>query len=224
MPRPRYDVFIQQLVRDLKPVRPIPRLRWITAAVICVWAATTAFAALVLGVEAPRTEGRLLLGLVALYTGLGTAGVAGVVAALAAAIPGREGLTRRAAMTAALALALAAGVATGILRDSPLVEAAAPPIAALRCLAVACLVASLPAIGVIGFGAHARTFRPLVLTLAAAAGTAALGGIAAKTTCPYGDLRHLMLGHVLAPAAGALLLTLPLLLALRRLQLRGGNL
>ncbi|MEN8160233.1 MAG: hypothetical protein ABFS41_09195 [Myxococcota bacterium] len=210
---------IQELARGLTPVRPVPRLRWVTLAVIGLWAATSWVAAAWLGFEL-RTEGTLRTGLLAIYAGLGVSGVAGVAAALAASIPGREALCRNALGVAAGALALAAGVATGVLWDSPLVNAPAPDATALRCLALACAVAALPAVAVIGFGAWTHTFRPLVVVLAAAAGTAALGGIAAKTSCPYGDLRHLVLGHLLAPAAGALLLTLPLFLALHRLRLR----
>lgn len=222
MPQVPNHLLIQQLAQSLTPVRPVPRLRWITLAVVGLWLATSGVAALWLGFE-PGTEGTLGTGLFAIYAGLGASGVAGVVAALSASIPGREGLSRAALFAATGALALAAGVATGVLWDSPLLTAAAPAATALRCLTLACAVAALPALSVIGFGAWTRTFRPLVVVLAAAAGTAALGGIAAKTSCPYGDLRHLMLGHLLAPAAGALLLTLPLFFTLHRMLTRSSE-
>jgi hypothetical protein len=220
MPQVPNDLLIQQLTQGLTPVRPVPRLRWITLAVVGLWLATSGVAALWLGFE-PGTEGTLGTGLFAIYAGLGASGVAGVVAALSASIPGREGLSRAALFAATGALALAAGVATGVLWNSPLLTTAAAT--ALRCLTLACAVAALPALSVIGFGAWTRTFRPLVVVLASAAGTAALGGIAAKTSCPYGDLRHLMLGHLLAPAAGALLLTLPLFFTLQRLLTRSSE-
>jgi hypothetical protein len=213
------ELLIQRLAQSLTPVRPVPPLRWITLAVLGLWLATSGVAAVWLGFEL-RTEGTLRTGLFAIYLGLGASGVAGIVAALSASLPGREALSRGALFAAAGALALAAGVASGVLWESPLLGAPAPAASALRCLALACAVAVLPALAVIGFGAWTRPFRPLVVVLAAAAGTAALGGIAAKTSCPYGDLRHLLLGHLLAPAAGALLLTIPLLFTLHRLRNR----
>ena len=219
MPQLPNELLIQRLAQSLTPVRPVPRLRWITLAVVSLSVGASGVASVWLGFEL-RTEGTLRTGLFAIYAGLGLSGVAGVVAALSASIPGREGLSRNALFAATGALALAAGVATGVLWDSPGLNAPAPAAAALRCLALACAVAVLPAVAVIGFGAWTRTFRPLVVVLAAAAGTAALGGIAAKTSCPYGDLRHLMLGHLLAPAAGALLLTVPLFFTLHRLLTR----
>ncbi len=220
MPQPRNERLIRELAQRLTPVRPVPRLRWVTLGVVGLWIATSLTASAWLGLEL-RTEGTLRTGLFAIYAGLGLAGVAGVLAALAASIPGREAQSRNALLAGAGALALAAGVATGVLWDSPLVNVPAPAAAAMRCLALAGAVAALPALAVIGFGAWTHTLRPLVVVLAAAAGTAALGGIAAKTSCPYGDLRHLVLGHLLAPAVGALLLTIPLLLTLHRLLLRG---
>ncbi len=47
-----------------------------------------------------------------------------------------------------------------------------------------------------------------------------LGALAAKAACPVDGLRHVVLGHAMAPLAGAVLLALPLL-GLRRLLRRG---
>ncbi len=65
-------------------------------------------------------------------------------------------------------------------------------------------------------GGRAAPYRPIVLVLAAAAGTAALGAITAEASCPHPEMRHLLVAHALAPVVGVLLLTLPLLVALRR--------
>jgi hypothetical protein len=70
---------------------------------------------------------------------------------------------------------------------------------------------------VVWFAGRAAPFRPVVLVLAAAAGTAALGAITAQASCHHWEMRHLLVGHALAPAVGVLLLTLPLLVALKRL-------
>jgi hypothetical protein len=115
-----------------------------------------------------------------------------------------------------LAFAAAAGVGTLLLAASPASGVDAPTRADLGCLLNACAVAVLPSFGVIWFAGRTAPHRPLVLVLAAAAGTAALGAATAQTVCAVADARHLLVGHVLGPAAGALVLTLPLLFALRR--------
>ena len=155
-----------------------------------------------------------------MYLGLGAAGVGGICAAVASAIPGREPATRFALGVSIGGLAGAAGFGTLLVLESPLLEARMPAAHDWSCLLVALAVAALPAIGVILVARRAAPFRPLVLSLAAAAGTAALGSIAAQASCAAGDPVHLLLGHVLAPAAGVLVLTLPLLAALRRLRVR----
>ncbi|MEN8185237.1 MAG: hypothetical protein ABFS46_22160, partial [Myxococcota bacterium] len=53
--------------------------------------------------------------------------------------------------------------------------------------------------------------RPGLAVWVAAAGAVGLGALAAQASCPLGGLRHLMLGHALAPIVGGLLLTFPLL-------------
>lgn len=93
----------------------------------------------------------------------------------------------------------------------------------LHCLLVACAVGLLPALGVVAFAGRAAPHRPLVLAVAAAAGAVALGTVAAQASCPYADLRHLLMGHALAPALGALLLVLPLLVALHRTERAAGD-
>ena len=87
----------------------------------------------------------------------------------------------------------------------------------LGCLLEATALSTLPSIGVVLFAGRAAPFRPLVLVLAAAAGAAALGAVITQAACAMPDFRHLMIGHVLAPIAGVAVLTLPLLIVLKRL-------
>jgi hypothetical protein len=88
----------------------------------------------------------------------------------------------------------------------------------VSCLAAAMLIGLLPAVAVIWFAGRSEPLRPALLALVAATGAAALGAITAYGSCTHCDMRHLMVAHALAPAFGALLLTLPLLVALSRLR------
>ncbi len=214
----RSNLLIAELVADLRPVRPIPSLRTAVGGILGVWLAAAAVS-LFLNDFSPERIGGFAgwIGPGGVFTGLGMMGLGGVVAALALAAPGRERAARGGALFAMLGLGLSAGIGTylvingqnGVLQNGS-------GIADLTCLLIACAVAAVPAVGVTMLAGRAAPFRPLVLVIAAAAGTAAWGAVTAQATCPYGGLRHLMVGHLMAPAIGALLLSLPLLFVLRR--------
>ena len=215
---------IRALGEDLQPVEPIPRLRkalaWVLAAWVGVVLASWAWAGLRPGgLTAMYSEGSIVF----VVAALAAVGAAGWVAALAAAVPGREGLAWRAFLVGALSAAAAAGFGTFLIVAAPGHGPGAPVAAHVSCLVRACGVGLLPALVLAGFAARAAPYRPLVVVLGAAAGAAALGAVAAQATCPFGDPIHLMLGHILAPVAGALVLTFPLLVAMRRLPRRTGE-
>jgi hypothetical protein len=206
---------IRALARDLHPVHPIPRIRTVTAGVIALWFAVAALGLTVLGLRPDLAEATIgARGVAAVFAGLGLAGLGGVVAALAMGVPGREVLARGALAVAILGMLVAAGVGTVLVAMNPVKEATFT--GDLACLSVAILVGLLPAVGVVWFAGRAAPLRPVILVLAAAAGTAALGAIAAQASCPHSEMRHLMVGHALAPAVGVLVLILPLLVALKR--------
>lgn len=213
----RSDELVQELVADLEPVRPIPALGTAVAGVVGIWLAV---AVLGLSLKGLRPDGlgsfMVLLGPGGIFAGLGMMGAGGIVAGIALGIPGREGTARLAVLFSMLGLGLGAGVGTYLFVQSPSAGMQGDGMTDLTCLLVACGVALLPSVGVAILAGRAAPFRPLVLVIAAAAGAAALGAVTAQAICPYDGLRHLMLGHLLAPAAGALLLSLPLLFVLRR--------
>jgi hypothetical protein len=79
------------------------------------------------------------------------------------------------------------------------------------------LTLALPAAVVgLAFVLRGAPARPLACLAAAAAGAAALGGFATHVTCMQFDPTHLILGHALVPAIGALLLALPVWALCRR--------
>lgn len=211
------EALIRELAGDLDPVRPIPRIRTVTAGVIALWFAAAATGFAVLGLRPDLAEAMIgAPGVAAVFAGLGLAGLGGVVASLAMGVPGREVLARTALALAILGMLIAAGIGTLLFAMSPVAEARVPWSADLACLAVAILVGLLPAVGVVWFAGQASPFRPVIAVLAAAAGTAALGAATAQASCPHSEMRHLLVAHALAPAFGVLLLTLPLLVALKR--------
>lgn len=214
--RDRSSELIRELARDAEPVRRIPRIRTVALLVLGVWIAVASAGALLKGVRPGLPEVLLMdWGVAAVFGGLLGAGIGGLVAALAMGVPGREALARFGLLGSGLCMAIAAGVGTLLFLENPSAPTA-PYQADLSCLLTACVVAALPALGIVWFGGRAAPHRPVVLVLAAAAAAAALGAASAQASCPYADFRHLMMGHVLAPVASALLLTLPLLVALRR--------
>jgi hypothetical protein len=208
---------IRELVRDAAPVQPLPRMRFVAASVLLLWLALGVIGVALKGL-APTFWETLAMPVSAggIFAALFVAGVGGVIAALALAVPGRESLARAGFAVGAGGVLLAAGVGIALLMRSPLVEWRTPDLHDVVCLALALAVGLAPALALGWFAGRAAPFRPLVIALAAGAGAAALGGSVAQATCPASDPWHLLFGHVLVPAAGAFVLTLPLLVAIRR--------
>ncbi len=218
------EELIRDLAADLSPVKPIPRIRSVVAGLVGLWLAIAGLGFLVMG-KTPDLMGNLLQpdGTAIVFGGLMLAGLGGLVSSLAMGVPGRESTARTALWVAILGIGVAAGMGSVLFLRSPGSPIPHSGMTDLFCLSLAVGVSLLPALGVAAFAARATPVRPLVLVVAGAAATAALGAISAQATCTYKDPRHLMLGHVLAPAVGALLLSLPLLVALRRFGRGSGS-
>lgn len=221
--RPQHDgtqSVIDALSRNLVPVRPIPRLRTALVGLSGVWA-VVAGAGLWLHGLRPDLLSALLTshGAAAVFAGLALVAAGGTLASLAMAVPGREPLAWSGLVLACLGLAAAAGLGT-------LLAAAHSGAAPLRthagCLVTAGVLALPPAVALVWFSGRAAVYRPLLAMVAAAAGTAAFGAVVAQAGCAQQAAVHLLLGHALAPVFGVLVLTAPLLLALRRLRRPGG--
>jgi hypothetical protein len=187
--------------------------------VIALWFAVAAIGISLLGLRPDLAESTIgVRGVALVFAGLGLAGLGGVLTALATGVPGREVLARGALALTIFGMVIAAAVGALLFAVNPVGGERVTLTGDLACLAVAMLVGLLPAVGVVWFAGRAAPFRPVIAVLAAAAGTVALGAIAAQASCPHSEMRHLMVAHALAPAVGVLLLTLPLLMALRRFR------
>ncbi len=212
---PSHDL-IDSLTEDLRPVKPLPPLRFVIAGVILLWLLVAAVGVPWLGARPDLSTSLFGGGSVSVvFLALTASGASGLVAALALGIPGRERLVRYSMLVAISGMAVAAGLGTVLFVQSPV--AVAPWKADVRCLMEALALGLLPALGVIAFAGRAAPYRPLVLTVAAAAGAASLGSVAAQAACAMPDFRHLLMGHVLGPVAAAMVLSLPLLFVLRQM-------
>ncbi|MCP3985038.1 MAG: DUF1109 domain-containing protein [bacterium] len=214
----RSEDLIRELARELEPVQPLPPLRFVVGGLLGLWALVAAVGVAVLGSRPDLAQAWLGRGGVAfVFGGLGLAGVAGLAASVALGVPGRERLVRLALLAAGVGMVLAAGGGSLLFLESAMPWNGGGFRADLDCLAVALVVGIFPGLGVVAFAGRAAAFRPVVLVVAAAASAAALGTIVAQASCPMVNLRHLLMGHALAPAVGVLVLSVPLLVALRRI-------
>lgn len=199
---------IGRLTRELRPVRRVTPIR-----VGWLWALAAGLAGAALG-GGLRADWAVRLAGVgpfpAVALGLALAAAGGMAAGLASAVPGREtaarsggGLVAGGLGLAVLALAAAALVAGG---GAALWNAPPPGAADLRCLVRALLLA-LPPAGALGLWVvRAVPLRPGASAALVGAGSGALGALAVHFACPADALRHVLLGHVLAPVCAALLL------------------
>ena len=211
--------WLNELVRDLKPVHRIPSLRTIGAGVVAVWLASIAVEWAVGGI-APEF-GPVALGgdpgFLVVLAGLGIAAVGVTLGALASAVPGREDEARLAMRSglAGLALACAGGVWATLDGGPATLELALGD--SVSCLVRASLLGLAPAIITCAFLSHTCTRRPYAGAGASVLGAVALGAILVHATCRAEDPLHMLLGHSLAPLWVVLAVTLPLGFAIGRL-------
>jgi hypothetical protein len=213
---------IEQLARDLEPVRRVPRLQHGVLAVGSLAAVSGALALILGGFRAdlPRLVAQSLPYNV-LLASLALVGASGVLAVLAASIPGREVLARASLSVAVAALltALGSAVAQLGLAASPL-PAEAGLFYDAACLAHSCGVALLPACAGVALVSRGAPFRPLAIVAGTAAASVGAGAMFVHLSCDCDGLRHLLVSHAGAPLLGGLLLTLPLYAAFIRLRRR----
>jgi len=210
---------VRELARDLSPVERIARLRVGALRVLGLWAFVTLAAVASRGVTGNLTDpARMLGGFGAVLVGLWLVGFGGVVAALAASVPGRGALARAGAVLLAVGALAALGLGALLLPGDPSPAGPATLRSDVACLLMASLVAVLPALGALLYVVQAAPQRPMSILLAVGAGSVALGAFTTQLGCPDVAIRHLLVSHGLSPAFGALLFLLPLWLGFRRLR------
>ncbi len=209
---------IDRLARDLAPVKPIPRLRAALVGIVALWILVGGVALAIRGL--PENLAHVLATNVAfdlVLAGLVLTGVGGLVWALAASVPGREGPANWGRFFAFSGVVLGAGLGGFAIRG----EIAAPssPFASdMICLGWSGLIALIPGVAAVAYVARAfPTHRGWILA-AGAAGATALGAIIVHLSCPYMGFRHLLFAHALAPAIVAIVVTIPMLAVMRILE------
>ncbi len=216
MSAPTTEDRIRELVRDLRPVRRIPRLRSVFGAAVAFVVVATALLAGLGGPglrSLPEPAARLpylcvLVGLIGSMSGA-------LVGGLAAVVPGRARVARRSFWWAGAGLALATFVAVAGMIAQGHGGLAATWASAWHCVVRAFVLALGPL--VLAFLFIRRTASPHVVPAIAFVlwGAVALGAAAVHGTCASDEPGHWLLGHALPPLAAVLVLTLPLALLLR---------
>lgn len=212
------DRLIASLVRQLEPVRPLPRLRLAFAVILAVWA--TLLGAVVWAHEGP-------LGIRALFDdgvylgsalGLALAALGATVSALAAGVPGRERV-ETGGMGVAL-FGLVAAAAACLLGMETLREMVASPHVGVdrMCLQEGALLSLLPGGVILSFLVRGWAMHPLRAAAVALLASGALGGLIVHASCGLLEPRHLLLGHLGVPLVFVVLGLYPLAVILRRIR------
>lgn len=206
MTRRSSEALLRELAADLRPVRPIPRLRSAVAAIAvlaCVGAAA------VLGRRGLRPDLPPVVTGDAIYdaVAIGMTAIASgaLLAGVAACVPGRETAVSRAGRVA-IHGAVLAFVVTPIGVVFAQHQALRPPGAAdLACLASGLGASALAAAASLGFARWAAPRSLAIAAASAAAGAGAIGAIAVHVVCPSLEASHWLWGHAGVPAVAALL-------------------
>jgi hypothetical protein len=196
--RPSSEQLIEQLSRDLAPVRPVPPLRAVGLALVGVWLAGVALSHWLGGAGLRLTDpgsraDPLFLGV---FLGLGLAGAGGCLAAVARAVPGCERLARAGLTT--LGVGFFAALCIGVLAwlRSP---TGTSPAGVAACTAHAAVLALAPAALAFAWLARAWEPRPTLGAWVAGLAAAALGASAVHAACLQGEALHVLLGHAVGP-------------------------
>jgi len=203
---------VQQLVRNLAPVKPIARLRVGAAAVVALWLAAAVATAWTSGAW-PRFGDAAFwsdpLG-VAILFGLVAVAVGAVVSALADAVPGREPLAGAGRLVAGAAAVWLIGCGLWAVGGGGRESAASLVAASASCLAHAVVLAIPAALAASLYLSRGAPQHRLIASGVAATGAAALGALVVHATCNLTGGFHLLLGHCLTPIFAGLLFALPL--------------
>jgi hypothetical protein len=213
---------LRALVRELKPVRPIPPLRVGVAAATGIWLGLLGVLALSGMLEtrpwrhSDWSDPAFLLVLV----GLALLGFGSTIAALASVVPGRDRATRIGLGVGALGILIALTSNRLWISLGDLVMSREELAACMECLSHATGLGALTALTTCVFVGYGFLRRPNASAALALVGSVAFGAIVVHTSCLATSPVHLLVSHVLAPTIAAGILTLPTGWALRLLAER----
>jgi hypothetical protein len=204
------ESLVAALTRDLVPVRPLPKLRTVLAAIGIGWLGASLLAALVL---APGWGGpSAALGIApfgAALAGLALAAAGALVAGLAGSVPGRDHARATGERVLAAGISLCGLGTMAAFLVAPGLES--PGEHCLECLTRSGGLALLPALVATLYVARGANHRLLRSCLLAAVGCGALGAISVQLACLVDGGKHLLIGHMLAPLVVGIVLGVPML-------------
>ncbi len=203
---------VQQLVRNLSPVKPIARLRVAAGGIVALWVAAAVATAWMTGAWPRIGEAAFWLDpiTVTILLGLVVVAAGAVVAALASAVPGREPLARAGQLAAGIAAVWLIGCGLWAVAGGERESAASLFGGSASCLVHALVLAIPAALAASFYLSRGAPQNRLIASGVAAAGAAGLGALAVHATCSVAGGFHLLLGHCLTPMIGGLVFALPL--------------
>ncbi len=215
------ESLLQELVRDLRPVRRVPSMALSLAAVVGLAAGVGLVVFQVDGVRPDLGYAiRSNLVFAGVLIGLALAALGGAAAGLAGGVPGRQAMLRAAGSVAVAGLSgavLLASLALGSVGS----QTWSPVSTDFDCFWRALLFAGLPTLAMVAFLVRAWVSHPMRAAVATLIGGVALGAVVAHLSCPYAfsGARHVLVGHTSVALAALLVGTLPLAALLRRMSL-----
>jgi hypothetical protein len=207
MPERSTETLLQELSRDLAPVKPLPSLRVTACVLACVFALGVALSG-ALGLPLPGLAPgvpwastaflAVALGLVALALG-------GLTAGLAGSIPGRGALEQAGRRLAWAGLGICAAAALVWCLTPGALRTEVPLSATWMFFARAGALAALPALAASIYLARADEHRLRMGAVWLWLGAVALGASAVHASCSAGGAPHILLGHLVEPLVAAAL-------------------
>ena len=209
---------ISELVENLEPVRPVPRLRSGFAIILSIWATILG---VVLWIQDHEMGASSLLSnrvYLASFLGLLVASWGGTASALASGEPGRERFEIGGMGLALLGLTVAAvACLVGIEGLAPTAPPM-PPGANGMCLQQGVFLSLLPGGVILSFMSRGWVTHPIRAALMGLAAAGALGAAIIHLSCDVLGAEHLLMGHLGVPLVLVLLGLYPLGVLLRRLR------
>lgn len=212
------DRLISDLVDDLEPVSPLPRLRMAFAIILALWTA-------MLGIVLWAKEGDA--GVQSLFVnwiyfgsflGLLVASFGGTSSALAAGIPGRERVEIGGMLVSLVGLLAAAAACLVGIYQLGLSTPASPAGMDAMCFQEGAVLSLLPAGVILSFLVRGWAAHPVRAALVALLGSGALGAMIVHLSCGFLEPRHMLLSHLSVPIVLVLLGIYPLAVVLRRVR------
>ena len=209
---------IEELLEDLAPVRPIPRIRSAFAVILAVWAALLGVVLLTQSSELALISLARNQIFLASFLGLAMAALGGAVSALAAGVPGRERIELAGLATAWLGLMAAAIACLAGMWSAGLDMSEAPAGRDGLCFRHGVYLSLLPAGVIISFLVRGWAAHPFRAAGVALLGSGALGVLIVHLSCGFIAPKHLLIGHLSVPFVLTALGLYPLALILRRIR------